>query len=123
MRKLVAFGLFMFSTMAIAGGSEDPNSPFAGSEVPFDAVPKLRHMVEVVWFTVPDPQEVCEKEEGKKYSFRISACALRRNENRRCIVITGQRPTMGDLGHEIRHCFQGSWHSKDIASDPRATPR
>jgi len=107
---------------AHAGVSQDPNDAFAGADVQFDADTKLRPMIEVAWFTVDDPQALCEQQDKRRYPYRISACALRVNDNRRCIIITGRRPTMGDLGHELRHCFQGSWHSREIESDNRAVP-
>lgn len=115
--------LFVFSTMAAAGGSQDPNDAFAGPDVVFDAVPKLRDIVEIRWRTVPDPQIVCEQESGIRYGYRISACAVRKDENRKCTIITGEQATMADLGHEMRHCFQGAWHSRNIEVDSRAQRR
>lgn len=120
MRNLLVVAVCAIAFHAHAGTSQDPNDAFASSDVPFDGDPKLRPMIEVAWFTVDDPQAVCEQQAGQRYPYRISACAHRVNDNRRCIIITGRRPTMGDLGHELRHCFQGSWHSREIDSDNRA---
>lgn len=122
MRNLLVAIVCAAAGLAHAETSQDPNDAFAGPDVEFDAEPKLRPMIEVAWFTVDDPQAVCERQAGQKYPYRISACAHRVNNNRRCIIITKKRTTMGDLGHELRHCFQGSWHSRDLESDNRAVP-
>lgn len=60
--------------------------------------------------------------ECKKYAsdinFRVEHCALqympKPNDpgRRRCVLIMQRdKLTMGDLGHEVRHCFEGNWHA------------
>jgi len=60
--------------------------------------------------------------ECKKYTsdinFEVEHCALQykpkpnEGDRRRCVLIMQRNSlTMGDLGHEVRHCFEGDWHA------------
>ena len=60
--------------------------------------------------------------ECKKYAsdinFQVEHCALQykpkpnEGDRRKCVLIMQRdKLTMGDLGHEVRHCFEGDWHA------------
>jgi hypothetical protein len=60
--------------------------------------------------------------ECKKYAsdinFEVEHCALQYkpkpndSDRRKCVLIMQRNKlTMGDLGHEVRHCFEGDWHA------------
>jgi len=70
----------------------------------------------IEWRPVENLQEVCESESKKRghggFGYKVTACSFWDNGIRgnRCLVITSMNLNMHTLGHEIRHCFQGSYH-------------
>lgn len=82
----------------------------------FDATKKLTETATITWKAVPNVQEVCSKEaqrRGKgKFGYAIDACAFwdKTPKGVVCTIVTRERPNYWDVGHEIRHCFQGNWH-------------
>ena len=66
---------------------------------------------------VDDANKECKKY-ASDINFQVEHCALQykpkpnEGDRRRCVLIM-QRDmlTMGDLGHEVRHCFEGDWHA------------
>ena len=64
--------------------------------------------------------------ECKKYGdpgFVMKHCTVLWDNPRRCLFIMDEDDiTMGDLGHEARHCFEGDWHSRN-PNDPRIRRR
>jgi hypothetical protein len=58
--------------------------------------------------------------ECKKYAddikYKVEHCAVQytpyEDGHRKCVLIMQRdKLTMGDLGHELRHCFEGDWHA------------
>jgi hypothetical protein len=66
----------------------------------------------ITWQRVDNVQKVCEAESRKRglggFGYSVYACAFW--EQNTCTIITSKRPTLHDLGHETRHCFQGAFH-------------
>ena len=58
---------------------------------------------------------------AKDINYEIEHCALQwkpQNGVRKCtLIMQRDKITMGDLGHELRHCLEGDWH------DARPTER
>lgn len=88
--------------------SHEADSPFAGGDVVFDGRHKMHDMVVVKWVTADNVRSECSKYITSKYE--VNACAVWSEATNSCLIITRNYPTMADLGHELRHCFQGSWH-------------
>jgi hypothetical protein len=70
----------------------------------------------IQWRPVSNVQEECEQESKKRghggFGYPIQACSFWDKDIRgnRCLVITAPNLNMHTLGHEVRHCFQGSYH-------------
>ncbi len=68
----------------------------------------------VSWMVVPTNkvQATCEaisKESGLGgFGFALNACSFWHPKT--CLIVTGEKTTMHELGHELRHCYQGSFH-------------
>ena len=64
------------------------------------------------WFTVDDPEKECLSYglEPAPIFFTINGCAMTHKYDQSCTVITGKDTSMEVLGHEVRHCFEGSFH-------------
>ena len=69
------------------------------------------------WVSVDNVQARCEAESRKRkfggFGYAVEACSFwdkgPNNENV-CTIVTGKSTNMHTLGHETRHCFQGSFH-------------
>lgn len=88
--------------------AEDWRNP----DAPFDASKNSDVKKEISWHVVPDIQNTCEKEHVKrgfkKPTWRVDACSFWKGN--RCDIYTKLNPTLHDLGHELRHCYQGNYH-------------
>ncbi len=68
----------------------------------------------VSWIVVPNAavQATCDgvsKDSGLGgFGFAVSACSFWRKDM--CLIVTGKQTTMHQIGHELRHCYQGSFH-------------
>jgi hypothetical protein len=82
----------------------------------FDGRKKLTETSYITWKTVPNVQQVCSAEAVKRgkgsFGYAIDACAFwdKTPNGFVCTIVTRERPNYWDLGHEMRHCFQGNWH-------------
>ena len=66
----------------------------------------------VTWWAVPNIQAACEAESKRRglggFGYGVDACSFW--SATQCIIVTSTRPTMNQLGHEARHCFEHSFH-------------
>lgn len=66
----------------------------------------------VTWLFVDNEQRTCEHERRKRgfggFGYGVEACSFWTAST--CTIVTSSRPTMYQLGHETRHCFQGCFH-------------
>jgi hypothetical protein len=68
----------------------------------------------ISWMVVPNAkvQATCEaisKDSGLGgFGFTVNACSFWRKDT--CLIVTGLQTTHAELGHELRHCYQGSFH-------------
>lgn len=101
--------LFWFAGAAHANAWDDPLKPF-------DATKRLTDRMQITWQLVDKPAIICDREARRRYpdftgyGYPPDACAFWDERARTCVIITRKKPTMHDLGHEMRHCFQGHWH-------------
>ncbi len=104
--KAILAMLFVPS-VALAGGWRDGDAKFSTK-------PNRSETLVVSWMVVPDAavQATCEavsKDSGLGgFGFAVSACSFWRND--RCLIVTGKQTTMHQIGHELRHCYQGNFH-------------
>lgn len=78
----------------------------------FSTKPNRTETLVVSWMVVSNVQATCEavsKDSGLGgFGHAISACSFWRKDT--CLIVTGKQTTMHQIGHELRHCFQGSFH-------------
>jgi len=85
-------------------------------DLPFDQVfeanviyPHIALEVRVV----DNADAVC-RQYAKDVNYVIQHCALQwepKNGIRKCVLIMDKDSlTLGDLGHEVRHCYEDDWH-------------
>lgn len=94
------------------------------------AEPPRGGTVDVVWNRVDDPQAACEGASGRREMFRVLGCSkwndVRRDGSRVCSIYApmprSERDTerLATLGHELMHCFDGSWHDRWGRMNPEA---
>ena len=92
-------------TSVLAEDWRDPNSRF-------DARKKMSDTIKLTWRTVNDVQKACEEESRRRgnggFGYSVDACSFWVGAD--CTIITQNRSSLHDLGHEVRHCFQGNYH-------------
>lgn len=102
--KTIALILAMLYTSAFASW----NNPAK----PFDATKNEVKTVKITWIYVENIQKECNAEFKRKkidpLTYAVDACSVWEGDT--CTIITKKRPTMHDVGHEVRHCFQRYWH-------------
>ena len=78
--------------------------------------------VDVVWHRVDDPQAACQTLSKRVELYRVLGCSrwndVRADGSRVCSIYApmprSERDTerLATLGHELMHCFDGSWHDR-----------
>ena len=71
----------------------------------------------ITWRTSDNIQKTCDEINvnitGKPYAFKVTACSIwSRNiiGQHVCTIITSKTTNNDIIGHEIKHCFFGSFH-------------
>jgi len=108
MKKLALIAAIL-SANVLANDWDNPN-------VPFDTKANLHKTVKVTWIPVDNISKVCADEGRKRLKDFANrnwvpvseACSFWLGTE--CTIYTKKKPTMHDIGHELRHCFQHSWH-------------
>jgi len=109
MKKIFALPLLFLALHATAY-YEDPHQEF-------DMTHNMTNEVKIVFKQVKDANATCDKESHKRgyggFPYKVEACSF---WNRKvigadeCVVVTAKKVNFHTLGHEIRHCIQGSFH-------------
>lgn len=106
------FCCFLISTADIALAHDWTNPNF-----PFNADTKMTDTAQVTWITTSNVNKACEEESirrgnGGFKGIQMQACSFwtKTSTGYECLIITAKNPTIHNLGHEIRHCFQGNYH-------------
>ena len=91
---------------------------FAYSEDPhetFDMTHNMTNKTTVVIRSVKNVQAACDAETlritGKVFGYGVDACSFWNESATQCTIITGPSTNFHTLGHEMRHCIQGDFHS------------
>lgn len=99
---IIAF--FVMSPNVLAF-NDDPNAMFSTSG-------NYTESSTIQWTPVDNVQKTCDMESKKRgfggISWPVKACSF--FNGNRCDIYTAKQLNMHTLGHEVRHCFQGSWH-------------
>jgi len=76
--------------------------------------PKSKHakQIAVSWVIAPNVQAACEAESYRRglggFGYGVAACSFWTDAT--CTIVTSKTPTQHQLGHELRHCFEHSFH-------------
>jgi hypothetical protein len=76
-------------------------------DLDFTALP-VHQAKRVEWIVTERVDEVCQGLAPLSNGHKYIACT-KFNDNA-CIVYTKPNLTLAELGHEMRHCFEGHWH-------------
>jgi hypothetical protein len=107
MRHVVLAALLASSVIATA--AETPYDKFTGKD-------NFTNSTQVKWIQVPNVLATCDKESKSRgfpgYNYAIDGCSFwdTNSEGHTCLIITPFSTDFWTLGHELRHCFQGSYH-------------
>ena len=105
MNKALALVLFLFASNTYAWQGDDPYEAF-------DATNLMASKSTISWRRADDVTAACDAESRRLglggFNKKVLACSFQTTSE--CTIITGKTTTMHSLGHEARHCFQGSWH-------------
>jgi len=78
----------------------------------FDATKRNHQQINIKWVLVDNVQAACNAETVRRgykaFSYAIDACSFWKGNV--CVVYSEKKTTQHTLGHEVRHCFAGSFH-------------
>lgn len=105
MKKTIALLTLALYATSAQSFSDDPNEMFSASD-------NYTTNSNIRWIAVDNVQRTCDLESKKRgfggISWSIKACSFFNGNV--CDIYTSKQLNMHTLGHEVRHCFQGSWH-------------
>ena len=104
--------------MVLSGCSsiQGPTLPVAELEsfVPMPHHARLMNDVKVRWEIRENVSEVCGRAAkitaAQAWMTPPLACAMWNVASKECVIITGKKVSHLELGHELRHCFEGNFH-------------
>jgi hypothetical protein len=105
----------LFMLLLAASGA---HAEYRGDE-PFKEFDATRNMVNktvIVWRQEANVTQACDAESRRQgnggFGYNVLGCSFYTVEKNisYCTILTPQRTTLANLGHEVRHCFQGHWH-------------
>jgi len=108
MKKIISILMIAVSGIVFAAPEydESPTALFSTSS-------NKKVTMKINWITTANPQATCNAEAKKRgyqnFGFTVSACGFWLDDT--CTIVTGKDTSMHTVGHEIRHCFQGDWHT------------
>ena len=110
LNTLLLTALAALQAMPPAWAALDPN--WQNPEAKFAASKSSTDTKQVTWRYTNNVQKECEAESHKRklggFGYAVNACSFW--DRNSCTIITAPQATMHILGHEVRHCFQGSFH-------------
>lgn len=110
MKKALALLLMFLVTNAYS--SEQWWNP----EKNFNARQVMTEKTTIEWHRVDNLQATCEAESKKRklggFGYSVEACSFwdKGFTGHTCHIFTRKDTNLHNLGHEVRHCFQGNFH-------------
>lgn len=95
---------------------QGPSLPVSELEsfVPVPSHARLMNDVKVRWEVRENVVEVCSRAAkitaAQAWMTPPLACAMWNVASKECVIITGKKVSHVELGHELRHCFEGNFH-------------
>lgn len=112
MSPALVFIAIAFISPVLHAFNDDPYEPFDLDKKMYDSTMIELHTIDV---TNDAMWKECDQESRKRgfggFSYRVYACSFwNEGSKRKCAIYLPRKTNMHQLGHEVRHCFQGSWH-------------
>jgi hypothetical protein len=105
--SILLAALLLIADRSTAGDWRNPDTKF-------EARKKMSETISLTWRTVDDVQKACEQESRRRgnggFGFSLEACSFWNSQGTECVIITKNQSSLHDIGHELRHCFQGNYH-------------
>ncbi len=105
MKILLMAGFLLAANSVWAWNWQDPESKF-------DVTKNETMPVRLKWVVVKDINSACNAENkkrgGKPFGFSVQACSYW--DGKECVILTSRMASIHNLGHEVLHCFRGSYH-------------
>ena len=116
--RLLAFLASAGALMVLTGCAsvQGPTLPVTELEsfVPMPKHARLMNDVKVRWEVRENVAEVCARAAkitaAQAWMTPPLACAMWNVASKECLIITGKKVSHVELGHELRHCFEGNFH-------------
>jgi hypothetical protein len=95
---------------------QGPTLPMSELEsfVPMPHHARVMNDVKVRWEVREDVATVCGRaaklSNTQAWMTPPLACAMWNESSKECVIITGKKVSHVELGHELRHCFEGNFH-------------
>ena len=95
---------------------QGPSLPVSELEsfIPLPTNARLMNDVKVRWEVRENVIEVCSRaakiSTAQAWMTPPLACAMWNVASKECVIITGKKVSHVELGHELRHCFEGNFH-------------
>lgn len=84
------------------------------SFVPVSQSARIMNDVKVRWEVRDNVAELCGRAAkittAQAWMTPPLACAMWNVASKECVIITGKQVSHVELGHELRHCFEGNFH-------------
>ncbi len=110
MRYIVLFVISMFLI------SNSHAQAWRDGDLKFDFSKRLTNSAKVNIYTVDNVRQTCEQESKKRghggFGVSVDACTFWNHGplGSTCDIYFSKKTSMHEIGHEIRHCFAGSFH-------------
>jgi len=62
----------------------------------------------IQWIIVEDLEQACFGKPKNPGDGELRGCAVFTPKT--CVIYTKQITSLANLGHEMRHCYEGAWH-------------
>ncbi len=95
---------------------QGPTLPVSELEtfIPMPQHARVMNDVKVRWEVRENVSEVCSRaaklSPTQAWMTPPLACAMWNVASKECVIITGKKVSHVELGHELRHCFEGNFH-------------
>lgn len=110
---LSAFVLLGLTGCAVTQGPSLPMSELE-SFTPVQQTARVMNEVKVRWEVRENVAAVCsgaaKLSNTQAWMTPPVACAMWNVASKECVIITGKQVSHVELGHELRHCFEGNFH-------------
>ena len=104
----------LLSGLLLSGCETTPQVP-AVDQVLFKPEPAENRVLaspQIKWLSRQDAQDYCARILGVsgKPGIRVMACAFWNVRRKECTMVTPAQTQFNYIGHEMRHCFEGTFH-------------